>query len=109
MNDMASVRLTWKRQARESGLRAVGALERGWELRIDGERIGGVSPLTKQWDRDTIGWFWVTPADDVRGIGYMNTCNVVIKDPEDARNACEDSVRKSMGLPACKVKKAVKP
>lgn len=97
-----NVRLTWKRQPNETGLRSVGQLERGWNLRADGVHVASVRPATRAFERATVGWWWSCPSDETRGIEWKNTASAPAKTPEEARDHCEDYVRKAMGLSARK-------
>jgi hypothetical protein len=99
---MANVRLTWKRQANESGLAGVCQQERGWDLRANGVCVASVRPARRGFERDTVGWWWSCPSDDTRGIGWKNTASAAVKTPEEARDACEYYIRKAMNLPARK-------
>lgn len=76
-------RLRWKRDARETGLRAVGAAPRGWRLHDGVDEYAVVSPNGGNWSRKQNGWYWVAYSP----LPHCNTCNAPVADPEDAKAA----------------------
>jgi hypothetical protein len=76
-------RLRWKRNPRETGLRAVGAGPRGWTLHDGQEEFACVNALGGDWSRPFSGWYWV--AYSRPGIALRNTCDSPIHDPEEAK------------------------
>lgn len=72
------MKLTWRRQKRESGLAGVCQGTRGYELWADGKTIiAHVAPLYKGWTREQIGWYWY-------GEG-KNTCDSPCADADEAK------------------------
>lgn len=84
-------RLTWSRQPRETGLRAVCAGPRGWILKVDGVRVGDVSAAYKGLSRDIRGWDFMARGD---GIPWKNSAaeGVFYPDDEAAKTACKTYV-----------------
>lgn len=78
-------RVTLRYAKRDRSFRAaVGP--RGWEVCVDGRRVGAVSPLFVGWSNDRDGWYFVA-ADDKLGIPLRNTCG--------ERGVSEEDVKKS--------------
>lgn len=83
-------KLRWKKQPRETGLRAVGASPRGYDYH-DGQTVyavvspkgGGYTPLR--------GWYWV--AGWGSGVPHQNTCDEPCADVEEAKRQAEAYVR----------------
>lgn len=67
----------WRKEPRETGLRAVGAAPRGYELRRGDDTIMWVCPDGGNWARPLRGWYWV-------GMG-QNTCNDLKATAEEAK------------------------
>lgn len=51
-------RLRWRREPNETGLRAVGQGERGYDLMYGDECIGRARPLTRGWRTGPSGYYW---------------------------------------------------
>lgn len=68
------LRLTWSRQPNETGLARIGQSERGWILKVSGDkqRIASVSALTGPRRWETVGWYCVARHDGL-GIPLLNT------------------------------------
>ena len=58
------MRLTWKRQPHETGLRRVCQGERGYNLRLDSETVASVR-LDRSIMGEGRGYFWSCPARDL--------------------------------------------
>lgn len=67
-----SGKLRWKRQAAETGLRAVGARPRGYDYHNGTDEFATIYPNGGGWQRPQNGWYWVAFGD---GIPHKNTCN----------------------------------
>jgi len=67
--------LRWRRQPRETGLRAVCADVRGYELRLGEEHIASVTPwYTPGFGlRTHTGWYWSVNSLNSLGIPHKNT------------------------------------
>ena len=78
-----STRLRWKKNARETGLRAVGAGPRGSVLHDGNTEYARVSPLGGGWSRPLIGWYFVALKDAVGE--YANTCESPAQDEHEAK------------------------
>lgn len=66
------MRLRWKREPRETGLRSVMARPRGYNLH-DGENTYAAISYLGRYEGDGSGWYWVA-SWDFKG-PYKNTCN----------------------------------
>jgi hypothetical protein len=91
------MRLTWKKE-RETGLAAVCAGPAGSELRLDGQRIGGVYPLGGDWRGPLRGWFW--SVSDSGSIAYRNTHATPKKTEKEAKDEAVAYVRLCLGASA---------
>lgn len=86
------MKLRWKLNPRETGLRAIGAGPRGSRLH-DGEKTyATVSALRHR--HETTGWFWVAGWDS--DVPYMNTCNAPVATADDAKAAAMAYVKKHL-------------
>lgn len=83
------MRITWKRQASETGLRRVVQGPRGWDLRIDKVRVGGVYPRLVGYHRYN-GWRWLAGSTE-HGIDHRHGGPHAI--PDDAKAECMAYVR----------------
>lgn len=71
--------LRWKKHAKETGLRAIGAGPRGSDLR-DGDKELATVYASRQ--RHTVtGWYWVSRASGE----HVNTCNSPVADETTAK------------------------
>lgn len=86
------LRLTWKREPNETGLSRVAQAERGYDLRLNGETIAEVRPITRYAYRETVGWYWYGYSD-LLGMG-INTANKPCKTIEEAKQQCEEYCRR---------------
>jgi hypothetical protein len=75
-------RLTWKREDRETGLRAVCQGERGYDLRLDGRDLASVSPLREG------GYYWCCSTEEDLGIVHKNTAHAPKATIEEAKEEC---------------------
>lgn len=72
--------LRWKKEPRETGLRAVCARPRSSYLRdANGARYASVSALARSGSQ----WYWVAGWDS--GIPYKNTCNEPAASEQEAK------------------------
>jgi hypothetical protein len=78
-----SVRLRWKREPRETGLRSVGAGPRGSILWDGVTRLASTQALGGGWHGPVRGWFWTCPNQP--GIEYENTCGNPTGTEEEAK------------------------
>lgn len=93
--------MRWKKDERETGLRAVSAGPRGSKLRLDGETVlAVVRPLGGNWARRPVGWYFV--AGWSSGIPYCNTCDNPVETEAEAKEQAMAYVKKHLHL----VKKA---
>ena len=65
------MRVTFKLDAYETGLRAIGAGPRGYTIRLDGKDVGSIGPIGgAAFNGPLRGWYYV-----VHSLGpYINTC-----------------------------------
>ena len=95
------VRMTWRKQPYQTGLRAIGEGPRGAILRADGDDVGRVYPHGGGHRGAVTGWYWVA-RDDRRGVPLMNTHGESMPTIDEAKAACAAYVR------ACLEREAVK-
>lgn len=74
-------RLRWKKEPRETGLRAVGAGPRGSELHDGSTRYAVAS--AKRTDRRVMGWYWVAGWESK--VPHKNTCESPCATEEEAK------------------------
>lgn len=79
------MKITFKMRPKAKGLRAVGAAPRGFDVRVDGECVGGVAPLGGHGFQPLRGWYY---AINYKG-AYINTCGKPELTPEDAKAAAK--------------------
>jgi hypothetical protein len=87
------MRLTWKKQANETGLARVSQGPRGYDLRYKGVAVGHV-----HYGRCPNGWYWWA-ACDTYGIALFNSAAKGIPpytDIEDAKAACKKYVTEAL-------------
>jgi hypothetical protein len=83
-------RLRWKKEPKETGLRAVGAGPRGF-VYYDGEKqYASVYPLGGGLRGPVTGWYWVAGWDS--DVPHKNTCGNPCSTPEDAKKQAEKYV-----------------
>lgn len=83
-------RFTWKKNPRETGLRAVIAWPRGYKLRKGDVLYATVQPA----DRGGTRWFYVVGWDS--GLPRANTCDSPVDSPEEAKKLAMQYVRQHM-------------
>ena len=100
-------RLTWRREARDKGLARICQGYRGFELWYDGYHIGDATNLARTFsDRfDPKEFYWRVFINETLGLTYENTTRTPVASIEDAKEQCEDYVRKALGLAPKRVKK----
>jgi hypothetical protein len=81
------VRLRWKLEPAETGLRAVGAAPRGYVYHDGQTEYARIHPNGGGWRRRQNGWYWVVP--EQYGIPYANTCHEPVATAEQAKADCE--------------------
>lgn len=78
------MRITFKREPRETGLMGVGQGTLGYDVRVDGIRVASVRPLTN--NRYTvIGWGWSCPTNEAIGTTWHNTYSTPVDTVEEAK------------------------
>lgn len=92
---MTTPRLRFRLCPEETGLRAIGAGPRGWDLMYGDQRIGCVSALGGGWRGPVTGWYWVA-SEAAIGVPHRNTCNTPSATPEEAKAACTAYVRECL-------------
>lgn len=81
------MRITFKKNPQETGLRSVGAGPRGYRINLDGKDVGSVSALGgSAFNGPMRGWFYVVSGD---GFAYRNTCNEVGRSLDEAKAAAK--------------------
>ena len=91
--------LRWKKDPKETGLRAIGAGPRGSTLREGDKEYAHVSSLGGGWQGGVRGWYF-TCGTDAFG-EYVNTCNNPAPDEKTAK-------RQAMELVKSKIKEITK-
>lgn len=94
--------VTFKLQERETGLRAVGAGPRGWDIKVNGKRVGSVSPLGGHLGTPVRGWYYVAH-DDRLGIPHRNTCGEVGRSADDVKKDAKTYVKECLAKRAATV------
>jgi hypothetical protein len=84
------MRLTWKKDAAETGLRAITAGPRGSTLHDGKTRYAVVSALGGGKYNKPTGWYWV--AGWSSGVTNKNTCNEPCDTEADAKKAAREYV-----------------
>lgn len=83
MGEMTRGRLRWKRHERETGLRAVGARPRGWDLHDGIDKYAAIYPNGGGWQCEQNGWYWAS----FGLVPRVNTCHEPVQTPEEAKAA----------------------
>lgn len=79
------MRVTLKRNEPPRGLARVCAGPQGWEVRVDGKKVGSVNHVGRGIGNATRPTGWYFTAFDP--LPYVNTCNEPVADPEEAKRA----------------------
>lgn len=88
------MRITWKKEPKETGLRSVSQSPRGYDLRVDGERVGAVRANKVGWQQWN-GWWWYARSDK-HGIPLRNEAGAPLKTIKEAKDACKAYVLASL-------------
>lgn len=84
------MRVTFKLKPRETGLRAIGAGPRGYDIKLDGKEVGSIYPIGgAAFNGPHRGWYYVVAAD---GFTYRNTCGEINVPIEDIKVAAKKYV-----------------
>jgi hypothetical protein len=89
-------RLTWRKEPNEEGLSSIGQRPRGYELRCQGERLGGVYPLTNRSDRYNICGYYCAGRWDEKGVPHINTASQPVQTTDEAKKILMDHFRKHL-------------
>lgn len=85
-----SRKLRWKREAKNTGLSAIGAAPRGYVYH-DGDVVYAVvSPNGGGWRGPLLGWYWVAGLGT--GVPSKNTCNEPCETEEEAKKQASSYV-----------------
>ena len=90
---MASIGLRWKKDPRETGLRAVGSGERGSTLTDGNIRYATVSAMRNGFG-PTIGWYWVAGWESA--VPYFNSCGSPAASEHEAKKAALSYVKEKL-------------
>ena len=92
------MRLTWKKQARETGLRSIGSGPRGYDLNLDGEQIAAVRANGGNWTQLQSGWYWHGGNDKT---GRRNTYSEKLLFPtiDAAKESCRAWINSQLRKP----------
>ena len=77
--------LRWRRQPRETGLRAVTQGPRGWQLFAGAVKVASVNAAYADFSREVRGWYWVAGADEM-GVRLHNSSASPSLSPSHARD-----------------------
>lgn len=88
-------RVTLKLQPRKTGLASVGAGPQGYDIKVNGRRVGSVSPLGGHLGTPVRGWYFVA-SDEKLGIPYRNTCGEVGVPLEDVKKSAVAYVKQCL-------------
>lgn len=92
---LPTLKMSWRRQPNETGLRRVCQGPRGWDLAVGGEIVARSRPKLDL-GRRIEGWYFYG-RDDVRGVPLENTSQSLVSSSLDAISAAEDHFRKYLG------------
>lgn len=87
------MRITFRREERETGLARVCQGTRGWDINVNGVRVGGVRPSHRH---SSESWFWYV-GSNVLGLPYISTCNEPVTTSEEAKLAAKEWVLAQSG------------
>lgn len=88
------MRITFKQHTRETGLRAVCAGPRGWDIKVNGKRVGSVSWVNAGIGsvKRPMGWFFVVSDP----FPYINTCDAPLEDSEQVKANAKAYIQAAM-------------
>lgn len=86
-------RLTWKREERETGLRSIYQGERGYDLRINGVRIGRACRKGVRFGASE-GYYWY--AGEPPWLPHKNTSDTPVATMDEAKAQCMAYVKKHL-------------
>lgn len=92
------MRITTKRDERESGLRRLWNSERGWDIKVDGKKIGRIGFARAYGDRAGRGGWYYSIHASALGIAPINTSGILVDDCEAVRVAAVTYVKKMLAL-----------
>lgn len=102
---MTTIKMAWRREPNEEGLRRVGQGERGWDLWSGKSRVGSVRPKYENWGRIKVGYYWVARWDSPNPtIPLMNTASTPTQNVGQAIADLEKYIRTY--LPSVKINRA---
>lgn len=81
------MKLTWKKDAQETGLRSIGAKPRGSKLHDGVKTYATVNAFGGGWQGEVKGWYYVAGWDS--GIPYVNTCQTPNPTESEAKIAAK--------------------
>ena len=86
-------KLRWKKNPRETGLRAVGSGPQGFRYHDGEKQYVSVYALGGGWQK-LKGWYWVAGWDSK--IPYYNSCGSPVESAEIAKKEAEEYVKKHL-------------
>lgn len=87
-------RITFKRKEKETGLAAVGAGPRGFDVKVDGRAVGHIYARGGDWRGPFQGWYYVLPQNAVPGSPHVNTSDA--KELYSTEDEVKDAVKKHL-------------
>lgn len=91
--------LRWRKNPRETGLRAVGAGPRGSALYLDGnydDWIASINADGGTWMGPFKGWYWVAPSNEKLGIQHYNSYPEIFETEKEAKDKAMAYVKNAM-------------
>ena len=85
------LKLRWKKEPKETGLRAIGARPRSYILHDGDKKYASVSPDGGGWSHPLRGWYWVAGWDS--DVPYANTCDAPCVTSDGAKQQAMEYVK----------------
>ena len=87
------MKLRWKKEPRETGLRAIGAGPQGYIYHNGEEEFIHLKPIGGNYARPLVGWYWYSFN---KSIPYKNTNENPCKTLEEAKKEASEYVQKNL-------------
>jgi hypothetical protein len=90
--------LRWRKNPKETGLRAVGAGPRGSHLYLDDEDdyLASIAAFGGSWRGKFEGWYWSVPSNKEKGIEYFNSYPQLYETEKEAKDAAKKYVQEAI-------------
>lgn len=82
------MRITWSKEPHSTGLARIGEGPRGYYIKIDGENVGSVNPVCK--DYVVIKWYWAVGSYEQFNMKHRNGVaeKIYFQTADEAKKAC---------------------